>query len=135
MANFRELFAQAKAAITETTAEEVHTRMEAGEKIPALDVREQDEVQNGVIPGARHLSRAHFESRVEDVVPDKDAEVVVTRYVTGGEKLAKPYFWPANTPKGVTVTRGVASSNDRTRASGWRTTGTIFTSGFCCVMA
>ena len=28
-------------------------------------------------PGAQHLSRAHFESRVEDVLPDKDAEVVV----------------------------------------------------------
>jgi sulfur-carrier protein adenylyltransferase/sulfurtransferase len=40
-------------------------------------VREQEEVEQGIIPRARHLSRAHFESRAEDVVPGKDDEVVV----------------------------------------------------------
>ena len=86
MPNFRELLAQAKAAITETTPEEVHARLEAGEKVQTLDVREQDEVANGILPGAKHLSRAHFESRVEDVVPDKDAEVVI--YCASGVRSA-----------------------------------------------
>src|SRR5687767_8248168 len=86
MPNFRELLAQAKAAISETTAEDLQARMEAGERIQTLDVREQDETQNGVLPGAKILSRAHFESRVEDVVPDKHSEVIV--YCASGVRSA-----------------------------------------------
>jgi molybdopterin/thiamine biosynthesis adenylyltransferase/rhodanese-related sulfurtransferase len=77
MTNFRDLLRQAKSEIPETTAEDVHARVERGEHVRLLDVREQDEVQYGILPGARHLSRAHFESRVEDVLPDKDETVVV----------------------------------------------------------
>jgi molybdopterin/thiamine biosynthesis adenylyltransferase/rhodanese-related sulfurtransferase len=77
MSNFRELLRQAKAEIPETTPEEVRRRFERGQPLTLLDVREQDEVEQGIIPGARHLSRAHFESRVEDVIPDKDSDVVV----------------------------------------------------------
>lgn len=60
-----------------TTPEAIHERRARGERPQLLDVREADEVSNGIVPGARHLSRAHFESRVEDVVPDKDSEVIV----------------------------------------------------------
>jgi molybdopterin/thiamine biosynthesis adenylyltransferase/rhodanese-related sulfurtransferase len=78
MANFRDLLAQAKGQIDgEITPEQLNERVQAGDKPQILDVRELDEVQHGTLPGATHLSRAHFESRIEDVVPDKDAEVVV----------------------------------------------------------
>jgi molybdopterin/thiamine biosynthesis adenylyltransferase/rhodanese-related sulfurtransferase len=77
MANFRELLQRVKSEIEETTPEEVEQRLEAGRPPQLLDVREREEVENGIIPGARHLSRAHFESRVEDVFPDKDKELVV----------------------------------------------------------
>jgi sulfur-carrier protein adenylyltransferase/sulfurtransferase len=77
MSNFRELLGRVRAEISETTPEEVRAAFERGERVRLLDVREDDEVRNGVVPGAAHLSRAHFESRVEDVLPDKDAEVVV----------------------------------------------------------
>ena len=78
MSNFRDLLAQAKGQIDgELTPEQLRTRIEDGDKPQILDVRELDEVQHGTLPGAKHLSRAHLESRVEDVVPDKDAEVVV----------------------------------------------------------
>src|SRR3990170_810105 len=77
MTNFRDLLRQVKSEISETTPEEVHARLAAGEDFYLLDCRETEEVNNGIIPGARYLSRAHFESRVEDVLPDKDAEVVV----------------------------------------------------------
>ena len=87
MANFRDLLAQAKADIDgELTPEELKERMDGGAKPQILDVREQDEVQYGILPGARHLSRAHFESRIEDVIPDKDAEVVV--YCASGVRSA-----------------------------------------------
>jgi sulfur-carrier protein adenylyltransferase/sulfurtransferase len=77
MPNFRELLQQVRSEVDQTTPEEVHERLRRGEHPTLLDVREDDEVARGIVPGARHLSRAHFESRVEDVVPDKDSDVVV----------------------------------------------------------
>lgn len=86
MSNFRQLLDQVKAEITEVDPTEVARRRSAGERIEILDVREDDEVAGGVVPGSRHLSRAHFESRVEDVLPDKDSEVIV--YCAGGVRSA-----------------------------------------------
>jgi molybdopterin/thiamine biosynthesis adenylyltransferase/rhodanese-related sulfurtransferase len=77
MANFRDLLSKARSEIHETTPEEVAERLEAGARLQLLDVREQEEVEQGIISRARHLSRAHFESRAEDVVPGKDVEIVV----------------------------------------------------------
>ncbi len=77
MSNFRDILQRVKQEISRTTPEEVRRRLERGEHFQLLDVREPDEVAGGVIPGARHLSRAHFESRAEDVLPDKDAAIVV----------------------------------------------------------
>jgi sulfur-carrier protein adenylyltransferase/sulfurtransferase len=77
MANFRDLLIKARSEINETTPEEVAERLESGARLQLLDVREQEEVEQGIIPRARHLSRAHFESRAEDVVPGKDDEIVV----------------------------------------------------------
>lgn len=86
MTNFRDLLRQARAAVGEIAAEDVHERMERGDAPILLDVREDDEVAAGIIPGAKNLSRAHFESRVEDVIEDKDAEVVV--YCASGSRSA-----------------------------------------------
>src|SRR5688572_10614743 len=77
MTNFRDLFQQAKEQVGETTPQEVKDRLDRGERFELLDVREPDEVALGVLPEAKLLSRAHFESRVEDVLPDKEAEVIV----------------------------------------------------------
>jgi sulfur-carrier protein adenylyltransferase/sulfurtransferase len=77
MSNFRDLFRRVRSEISETTPEEVTARLQEGAKLRLLDVREEEEVRQGVVPGAAHLSRAHFESRVEDILPDKDAEVVL----------------------------------------------------------
>jgi sulfur-carrier protein adenylyltransferase/sulfurtransferase len=77
MSNFRDLLREVKQSIRETTAEAVNERLQAGERPSLLDVRESEEVATGTLPTARHLSRAHFESRVEDLLPDKDAEVIV----------------------------------------------------------
>jgi molybdopterin/thiamine biosynthesis adenylyltransferase len=86
MSNFRDLLRQAKDEVGEVAPEDIKDRLARSEGFRLLDVREQDEVANGMIPGATHLSRAHFESRIEDVVPDKDAEVVV--YCAGGGRRA-----------------------------------------------
>jgi sulfur-carrier protein adenylyltransferase/sulfurtransferase len=86
MTNFRDLLKQVREQIAETSPEDLRPRLERPDKPAFLDVRELDEVRNGIVPGAKHLSRAHFESRVEDVLPDKGAEVVV--YCASGVRSA-----------------------------------------------
>lgn len=86
MTNFRDLLRQVKSEIQETTPEQVRERLDARKPVQLLDVREQEEVDQGMVPGAAHLGRAHFESRVEDVVPDKEAPVVL--YCASGVRSA-----------------------------------------------
>jgi molybdopterin/thiamine biosynthesis adenylyltransferase/rhodanese-related sulfurtransferase len=86
MPNFRDLLNQVRAQIRETTPEAVKERLGRDRRLRLLDVREDDEVRHGIVPGAAHLSRAHFESRAEDVLPDKDAEVIV--YCASGTRSA-----------------------------------------------
>jgi molybdopterin/thiamine biosynthesis adenylyltransferase/rhodanese-related sulfurtransferase len=49
-----------------------------------IDVREQDEVDQGTIPEAIHIPRGYLELRVEQAVPDKDTPVVI--YCAGGTR-------------------------------------------------
>ncbi len=86
MSNFRDLYRRVRSEIRETTPEEVYERLDRGASFEILDVREEEEAGNGIVPGATHLSRAHFESRVEDLLSDKDAEVVV--YCASGVRSA-----------------------------------------------
>jgi sulfur-carrier protein adenylyltransferase/sulfurtransferase len=86
MSNFRDLLKQVKDEIAEVTPEQVREKLSQGLAVRLLDVREDEEVANGVVPSASHLSRAHFESRVEDVISDKDEEVVV--YCQSGVRSA-----------------------------------------------
>ena len=66
----------AEATVGSMSAKEVNEKHEAGEPIVILDVREPDEWEQGVIEGAVLLSRGRIESRLEELVPDKDAMIV-----------------------------------------------------------
>ena len=43
-----------------------------------VDVREQDEWDEGHIPTAVHIPRGHLESRIERIAPDREAPIVLT---------------------------------------------------------
>lgn len=51
-----------------------------------VDVREQDETDQGIVPNAVTIPRGYLELRIEDAVPDKDAPVVL--YCAGGTRSA-----------------------------------------------
>jgi sulfur-carrier protein adenylyltransferase/sulfurtransferase len=51
-----------------------------------LDVREQDEVEQGMIPGAIHIPRGYLELRIEQFAPDKEVPVVI--YCASGIRSA-----------------------------------------------
>ncbi|MEZ5170862.1 MAG: molybdopterin-synthase adenylyltransferase MoeB [Acidimicrobiia bacterium] len=83
MASFRDLLADTKSQITEIDPAEAEKRL--GDAT-FLDVREQDEVDQGIVPGAVHIPRGHLESQVENRVTDRDTPLVV--YCAGGVRSA-----------------------------------------------
>ncbi|HEX9466819.1 MAG TPA: molybdopterin-synthase adenylyltransferase MoeB [Acidimicrobiia bacterium] len=83
MASYRDLLKQAKQRIREVTAEEAETRLGAA---TFLDVREQDEVDQGTIPGSVFIPRGHLESQAETKLSDRDQPIVV--FCAGGNRSA-----------------------------------------------
>jgi adenylyltransferase/sulfurtransferase len=86
MPTYRDLVAQAKKEIKEATPEEVKERLTKPDAPALVDVREPDETQQGVIPGALVIPRGFLEQRIEDKVPDHDAPVVL--YCAAGMRSA-----------------------------------------------
>ncbi|AHV97103.1 rhodanese-like domain-containing protein [Paenibacillus sp. 7124] len=60
--------------IPQITAEELHQRLESGEELVLIDVREADEVALGMISGAQHIPMGDIPYRMSDI--PEDAEVV-----------------------------------------------------------
>ena len=85
MPNYRELLQQVRSEISEIDATHARDRIESGEPV-VLDVREQDEWDEGHIPGAVHIPRGHLESRIERLAPDTARPVVV--YCSAGNRSA-----------------------------------------------
>ena len=83
MATYRELLAQVKREIDEVGAAEARERH--GEAL-FVDVREREEWEEGVVPGAVHVPRGQLESRIEGLVPDRSREIVL--YCSGGSRSA-----------------------------------------------
>lgn len=80
-----DLYNEAKAKIREVTPREVKTMQERGDDFTLLDVRDQNEVNLGKVPGAVHISRGTLEGKVEAAIP-RDANVVI--YCAGGNRSA-----------------------------------------------
>jgi molybdopterin/thiamine biosynthesis adenylyltransferase/rhodanese-related sulfurtransferase len=74
-----------RSEISEIDAGEARERIESGEPV-VVDVREQDEWDEGHIPGAVHVPRGHLESRIERLAPDTARPVVV--YCSAGNRSA-----------------------------------------------
>jgi molybdopterin/thiamine biosynthesis adenylyltransferase/rhodanese-related sulfurtransferase len=73
MPGYRNLLAQLRGEIDEIDA----GRARELEDTLFVDVREQDEWDEGHIPGAVHVSRGYLESRIENAAPDKAQPIVV----------------------------------------------------------
>jgi molybdopterin/thiamine biosynthesis adenylyltransferase/rhodanese-related sulfurtransferase len=85
MPTYRELLQQARSEISEIDATQARERIESGEPV-VVDVREQEEWDEGHIPGAVHVPRGHLESRIERLAPDTGRPVVV--YCSAGNRSA-----------------------------------------------
>ena len=49
------------------TTEQLLQKLDAGEEISIIDVRESDEVANGIIPGAKHIALGQIESSMDQL--------------------------------------------------------------------
>ena len=72
----RKMVEIAQGTVSSMPATDVNTKMETGETLVVLDVREPDEWANGHIEGATLLSRGRIEGRLEELVPDKSTPIV-----------------------------------------------------------
>ena len=64
------------AATLETKADELKAKLDKGEQVLVIDVRSDEEVKSGSIPGAIHIPMEQLEARMKDV--PKDVQLVFT---------------------------------------------------------
>ena len=92
MPTYQEILDRKRATVREVDARQSARLWEQGAAL--IDVREQDEVEQGMIPGAIHIPRGYLEMRIEEAVRDRDAPLVVycaggVRSLFGAEALAE----------------------------------------------
>jgi sulfur-carrier protein adenylyltransferase/sulfurtransferase len=85
MPGYRELLQQVRAEISEVDAARARDLIESGDAV-VVDVREQDEWDEGHIPGAVHIPRGYLESRIERAAPDPSRQVLL--YCSAGNRSA-----------------------------------------------
>jgi rhodanese-related sulfurtransferase len=83
---FLKLVNESKGRVAETTVADVKRRMDSGEKMTLIDVREDNEWAQGHLPGAIHMGRGIIERDVETRIPETGAKLVL--YCGGGFRSA-----------------------------------------------
>jgi len=83
---FLAIAAEAKARVLECAVSDVKLRMDQGEKLLLIDVREESEFAAGHLPGAVHVSKGVIERDIETIVPDTNQEILL--YCGGGFRSA-----------------------------------------------
>jgi rhodanese-related sulfurtransferase len=83
---FLKLVQDAKQRVKETNVPDVKRRIDAGEKMILVDVREDNEWAKGHLPGAVHMGKGVIERDVEQRVPDTATKLVL--YCGGGFRSA-----------------------------------------------
>ena len=83
---FLQLVQEAQSRIRETTVDAVKARLDKGERLTIIDVREESEYAHDHVPGAIHLSRGILERDIEGRFPDTAQELIL--YCGGGFRSA-----------------------------------------------
>ena len=83
---FLKIVEDAKTRVRETTVYEIKARMDRGEKLALVDVREESEYQKDHLPGAIHLGKGVIERDIEVKFPDVKTPLVL--YCGGGFRSA-----------------------------------------------
>ncbi|MFQ5897175.1 MAG: rhodanese-like domain-containing protein [Candidatus Methylomirabilia bacterium] len=77
MKTLREMLAEARQVVREEGPEALRARLEAGESLILIDVRDPDEYRDGYIEPAVNISRGFLEFRVGGAVTDPNTPVAL----------------------------------------------------------
>jgi rhodanese-related sulfurtransferase len=83
---FLKLVQDAKQRVKETNVPDVKRRVDGGEKMILVDVREDNEWAKGHLPGAVHMGKGVIERDIEQQVPNASTKLVL--YCGGGFRSA-----------------------------------------------
>ena len=72
-----EMVAAAKAVVPAVTVQEVQAKLQAGEGVVILDVREREEYDQGHIAQATLLPRGLLEFRYRDIIPNPATNIIL----------------------------------------------------------
>ncbi len=86
MTTFQTLIARVKSEITEVDAPTLKAELDAPDAPFLLDVREREEVVDGMIPGATHIPRGFLDLKIEQAVKDRTQPIAI--YCAGGTRSA-----------------------------------------------
>ncbi len=79
----KDLVRQAKESVEQVAVEDAKVMLEKGWTY-FIDCREEKEFKRGHIPGALHIPRGWLEFRIEELVPDRSAAIVL--YCRSGDR-------------------------------------------------
>ena len=71
---FLKIVDDARSRVRETNVDEVKMRMDRGDKLLLVDVREESEYAKDHLPGAIHLGKGVIERDIEERVPELNRE-------------------------------------------------------------
>lgn len=83
---FVQLVQEVREKIRECSVETIKDKLTQSSPVIIIDVREDHEVQTGMIPGSIHLGRGILERDIETKIPDKQTEIIL--YCGGGYRSA-----------------------------------------------
>jgi|ERR1044071_7875424 rhodanese-related sulfurtransferase len=83
---FLKLVEEARARVKECSVAEAKRRLDRGEVMHFIDVREDHEFTKDHAKGARHVGKGIIERDIETLVADKDASILL--YCGGGYRSA-----------------------------------------------
>ena len=83
---FLELVNEVRRNVAECSVDDVKARMDRGEKVLLIDVREESEWAKDHLPGAVHMGKGIIERDIEQRVPDPATPMVL--YCGGGFRSA-----------------------------------------------
>ena len=83
---FLRLAEDARSRIHEISVAEANARINSGDPVRFIDVREDHEWEAGHAKGAEHLGRGIIERDIERTIPDKQTEIIL--YCGGGYRSA-----------------------------------------------